>query len=157
MDAYVVDTNVLIAANGRETHASVECQLSCVEQLMQIVSKPDKVCIDSLDLIMAEYRRYASYAGAPGVGDMFFRHVHDNIGNVTLCEQVGIHPGGGSFLEYPTDPNLAGFDLSDHKFVAVCRASAYKPTIVNATDSDWKIFRQPLAKNRIRVRNLSRC
>ena len=33
MTAFVVDTNVAIAANGRETHADHLCQLACMEKL----------------------------------------------------------------------------------------------------------------------------
>ena len=33
MTVFVVDTNVTIAANGRETHADMSSQLACVEKL----------------------------------------------------------------------------------------------------------------------------
>ena len=36
MTGYVVDTNVAMAANGRDTHADLECQLDCIEKLAAI-------------------------------------------------------------------------------------------------------------------------
>lgn len=33
MSAAVVDTNVAIVANGRDTHAGARCQLECVREL----------------------------------------------------------------------------------------------------------------------------
>lgn len=157
MAAYVIDTNVLVVANDKDTTASAACMLSCVNKLLSIASDSNVVCIDSADLIMGEYRRYCNYSGAPGVGDMFFRYVHDNLGNTKLCEQVDITPCEGGFAEFPSCKSLARFDLSDRKFVAVLKASASRPVIINATDSDWRDFRQALAKNKISVSNLAGC
>ncbi len=135
----VVDTNVLIAANGRKTHADLACQLSCIEALEKIISN-EIIVIDDLGLIMDEYERHCSYKGEPGVGDYFFKYVHDNqlvyskclVAKLTWDDRIE-----NSFLEFPDHPDLISFDFSDRKFVAVSISSNVNPDIYNATDSDW--------------------
>jgi hypothetical protein len=55
------------------------------------------------------------------------------------------------FEAFPDDPDLAAFDLSDRKFVAVTRASAHSPEVLNAVDTDWWTFRAPLLRHGVRV------
>jgi predicted nucleic acid-binding protein len=129
----VIDTNVLIVANGKSEHASIECQLNCLEYLEN--HKNINVCVDNLDLIMDEYQRHCSHAGSPGVGDMFFKYLHDNQYDPTSAiELVAITPiedVSRSFEELPAND----FDPSDRKFLATaCSADA---EVINATDSDW--------------------
>jgi hypothetical protein len=98
-----------------------------------------------------------SLSGQPGMGDAFFKWVFQNQANSQVCETVEIHPRKGSdtdFEEFPKDPALAGFDPSDRKFVAVARTSARRPPILNAVDSDWWDFREPLRRNGVEVRFL---
>ena len=38
MNTFVVDTNVAISANGRETHVDEQCQLECVQTLRAMVA-----------------------------------------------------------------------------------------------------------------------
>ncbi len=60
----------------------------------------------------------------------------------------------GSYVDFPDDPDLAGFDLNDRKFVAVALASKLDPEILNASDTDWWIHRESLERNRVRIRFL---
>ena len=57
----VIDTNVAIAANGRNTHASDSCQYRCIELLEEICNKSSKyrIFLDSNGLIFEEYSRAA--------------------------------------------------------------------------------------------------
>ena len=133
MKAYVVDTNVAIAANGRETHADEDCQLACVSTLRSVVAE-EIVAVDDQGQILAEYSRHLHYAGRPGVGDMFFKHVFDNQYQVGKVRRVRISPVDDDqrgFNELP--PNT--FDPSDRKFLAV--AVVGDAVVMNATDSDW--------------------
>jgi hypothetical protein len=138
----VVDTNVLISANGRDTHADLQCQLACIEALERIRSE-EIILLDSLGLIMDEYAGYCSYKGEPGVGDYFFKYINDNqqVENKCLIVEITEDKEKG-FVEFPDHPGLDTFDRSDRKFVAVAIASDVtsgdNPAVYNATDSDWE-------------------
>ena len=60
MTVFVVDTNVVIAANGRNTHADSWCRLACIEKLEWLVDR-GIVAVDELDLILGEYIDYPDY------------------------------------------------------------------------------------------------
>jgi hypothetical protein len=143
----VVDTNVAIAANGRHTHEDLNCQLACIDKLSWIVENA-VVAIDGLGLILDEYSKHLRFEGAPGVGDQFFKHVFDNQSVSAKCQVIGINQEPGNtedFVEFPKTNDLRHFDKSDRKFVAVSLASPDSPAIVNATDSDWSEYADPLA------------
>lgn len=132
MTSFVVDTNVAIVANGRSPQADAPCQLACVQRLREVVSQ--LIAIDDLGDIMREYAKHLSYAGQPGVGDMFFRHLFNNQYRSERVRRVQITPSSDEergFEELP--PN--SFDPSDRKFLAV--AAAAGAVVLNATDSDW--------------------
>ena len=131
--SYVVDTNVAIAANARDTHADLACQKECVSTLRSLVER-EVVAIDDDQLIIDEYRRHLRHSGTPGVGDMFFKHVFDNQYQPNRVRRVQIsqvEDDERGFEELP--PNA--FDRSDRKFLAV--AVTANAVVVNATDSDW--------------------
>ena len=134
MTAFVVDTNVAIAANGGETtHADLVCQLSCIEKLHSVVEE-NTVAIDSMGLILEEYQGHLSFSGQPGMGDAFFKHVFDfqyqdaNVVRVPVTRSDDEQRG---FEELPRNT----FDPSDRKFLAV--AVVAEAVVLNATDSDW--------------------
>jgi len=114
-------------------------------------------CLIALDdemHILQEYSNNLSISGQPGPGDFFMQWVWDNQANPQHCEKVHITPkdeGGEDYEEFPQDPELGGFDRSDRKFVAVARASAYAPRILNATDTDWWHYRAILARHGVVV------
>lgn len=133
-DRIVIDTNVLVVANGKSRQADLECELACIKMLEGAKKGKWVALIDDLNLIMAEYRKHCSYAGAPGLGNAFFRFLHDNAPSgrnvIRVCVQKTPDKAGG-FSNLP--PNK--FDRSDRKFLAVAKAGDGR--IVNATDSDW--------------------
>jgi hypothetical protein len=144
----VIDTNVPIVANGHHEEASLRCIEACIDALMQARSGP--VLVDDGYLIFEEYRRHLLQAGQPGLGDAFFRWLWDNQANPACCRQITIVPdqlGYRVFEEFPDDPELAGFDRSDRKFVAVALASEESPPILNASDTDWWEARDALARH----------
>ena len=77
MTPYVVDTNVAIAANGKDTHADLDCQKACVKELRDICSGK-MIALDDAGWIFDEYKQNLKFAGAPGVGDVFFKHIHNH-------------------------------------------------------------------------------
>ena len=151
MSAYVVDTNVPISANGRDTHADVVCQLQCIEALEDICGRR-VVVLDGEGRIYEEYLQHLNFSGVPGVGDKFFKHVVDHMwGDGHRVRQVPItscRDGRRGFEELPEND----LDPSDRKFVAA--AVVGHATILNATDSDWREQEALTERLGVRVRQL---
>lgn len=134
MSAVVIDVNVLVVANARETEqATPDCILNCVSALEEAREKI--VVLDNLGLIFGQYQDYNNFKGQPGLGDFFFRWLYLNQFDVEHCEIVSLTVEENSFLEVPN--GLRGFDPSDHVYIAAAKASIHSPTILNATDTDW--------------------
>ena len=156
MNAFVVDTNVPVTANGRAEQAGAECILACVDALERIV-QTGVIVLDDANHILGEYIRHLSMSGQPGVGDVFMKWVWQNQAVPARCERVRITPRGKAaddFEEFPDEPALAGFDRSDRKFVAVALASRNNPHILNAVDRDWWDYRMALEARNLRIRFL---
>lgn len=141
----IIDTNVLIAANGRDCpQVTPKCQLRTGQYLRNIQTN-GIIVIDNRWLILNEYKNKVNQTGQPGIGDAFLKWILTNQTNSQRCEQVKIHPSGdNSFEEFPDAPQLEKFDPSDRKFVAVALAAPDHPPIVNAVDSDWADFYEAL-------------
>jgi hypothetical protein len=152
---FVVDTNVLVVANGREAgHATPECVLQCERRLLA-VRTGERIALDTSYEILNEYFRKQNFSGQPGPGDAFAKWAFNNQWNATHCDLVEItRLSDGSYREFPTDPQLARFHLKDRKFVAVSIAHPERPPILNAVDSDWDDFLGPLAENGVVIHGL---
>lgn len=147
----VVDTNVLVAANGRDTHVDVSCQVRCADELERI-AREEVVCIDDQWLIIREYRKRVEHKGQPGPGTVFYKTIWKKMGNPNRVRRVSVDhrdPEGRDFA----DPVLPRHNLKkDAKFLAVAvKANA---TIVNAADSDWAEHRELTDELGVRVRQL---
>jgi hypothetical protein len=103
----VIDTNVLVVANGRNCEqASPDCILACASRLNQI-KQHGIVVLDSQWLILKQYMDNAYSIGQPGIGDAFLRWVLTNQANPKHCETVNItSTGQDNFAEFPQDPSL---------------------------------------------------
>ncbi|MDE0262958.1 MAG: hypothetical protein OXJ37_11200 [Bryobacterales bacterium] len=146
----IVDTNVLVVANGRNTHADLGCQIQCVSAIREISLK-GTVVLDGRDLILDEYRRHLNLKGEPGPGDAFFKHIHDNLYFTNRVERVSITAVDDeerAFEELPANT----LDRSDRKFLAVAVVS--KAPILNATDSDWHDARALISSLAVEVTQL---
>ncbi len=148
----IIDTNVLIAANGRDCEqVTTSCQQRSTQYLRNI-QQTGMIAIDDQWLILKEYQNKVNPLGQPGIGDAFLKWVLTNQANPDRCDRVKIHPiEGKGFKEFPDDPELDKFDRSDRKFVAVALAAAGHPPIINAVDSDWLEFYEPLTKCGIEI------
>lgn len=151
IDRSVVDTNVLVAANGRDTHVDVRCQISCVEELARL-AREELVCIDNRGLIIREYYKKTIHGGQAGPGTVFYKHVFQRMGDSTRVRLVPVEPRDNEGREF-TDPRLPTNNLKkDAKFLAVAvKADA---VIVNAADSDWDEHRDLTGELDIEVRQL---
>jgi len=151
----LVDTNVPKTANlaldpGKVPNELAGCVLSCVEAIEHVIKKRGLV-LDAGDEIFDEYRQQLSMKGQPGVGDLFMKWVHDNRWSLSDSDRVAITKNGDSYDQFPAHQGLNNFDISDRKFVAVANAHPTKPTILQATDSKWWGWKEPLAEVGITV------
>jgi len=139
----VVDTNVVIIANRRDGGSRI-CANACSQALWKI-AKTGRLALDSGLEIFGEYKKYCSFSGQPGVGDAFFKWVHDNLWRSEKVVRVKIkrHKERG-YVEFPDLAGLAAFDPSDRKFVAVAARHSEHPPILQAADSKWWGFREAL-------------
>lgn len=155
MTASIVDTNVLVVANGANAQANAEptgaCQLAAIGALTDIRARRT-LLLDAGGEILDEYRKHCSYSGQPGVGDQFFRWAHQNaptLANVSLTPH-----SGRRYNEFPGDRALVWFDYDDRVFVAVASAGPTPNRILNAVDSDYSRHLPALSNAGIAVEEL---
>ena len=147
----VVDTNVVVVANGRSEQASSDCVETCGERLEEIMRGEIKLVLDNRWIILREYMQNLRSNGAD-VGDRFLGWLLVN--KDERCDLVPITPIDGSeneFEEFPDDPALDGFDPDDRKFIAVACAHLERPPILQAVDSQWLDFRNAFRQNGVTV------
>jgi hypothetical protein len=151
MTWHVIDTNVIAVANGAHDAAGIDCVQACSRALL--AARHEGVLVDEGRQIFEQYRRYASHAGQPGVGDAFWKWLWDNQANESVCIQVPLtwDRERETFAEFPSDPELSAFDPSDRVFVAVAIGSGVNPDILNASDTDWWVARAVLVRNGVSV------
>ena len=147
----VVDTNVLVVANGRDTHVDVSCQLRCVDELARL-SREEVVCVDDKMLIMSEYEKNTGHKGQAKPGTVFYKQIWRKMGDSNRVRLVPVEPRDAEGRDF-ADPILPPSNLKkDAKFLAVAiKADA---VIVNAADSDWAEHRELTGRLGVDVRQL---
>jgi hypothetical protein len=146
---WIIDANVLAVANGRHEGAGLDCERACVDALT--MARDVGIFVDEEGEIFAQYDRQASRRGQPGVGDYFWRWLWDNQAVAAACQKIAAECIDREYVDFPDDPALAKFDRSDRVFVAVAIASGLDPEILNASDTDWWIFREALEAHGLRL------
>lgn len=133
----VIDTNVLLVANGQHPDVSTDCVTECVRRL-QAMQQSGVTVIDDGFRILGEYRLKTQVSPPKGVGDVFLKWLLRHAGNAQKVEQVRLTEiARDCFAEFP-DPSLeASFDLPDRKFAAVAHAHVEKPPVWQAADCKW--------------------
>ncbi len=151
----VLDTNVAMVANGDRKQASQECVTACTDELGRIQNGEYILLVDDENHIWQEYKKDLSPKGWEGPGTEFFIWFSRHRFNDEYCRRVSITPHDErGFEEFPDDPDLASFDRDDRKFVAVALASKSGPRVLNASDTDWRDYREPLRKHGVEVKFL---
>ena len=148
MKRRVVDSNVAVVANGRNTNASVQCRSAAIDALKDLL-RHGRIIVDQAGAMTREYRRHCHPKGQPGVGDQFFREILMNYAGEKVERIDLLKHEDGSFADFPDDPALVHFDASDRKFAAAARKTGVP--VMNATDSDWLDHRAALMNNGIAV------
>lgn len=147
----VIDTNVLLVANGQHADVSADCVTECVRRL-QAVQKSGITVIDDGYRILGEYQHKTSLKPPKGVGDVFLKWLLREAGSTKRVEQVSLtETATNCFAEFP-DPALEGnFDAPDRKFAAVANAHPEKPPIWQASDCKWLDWWPALQAKGVRV------
>lgn len=147
----VIDTNVLLVANGQHVDVSTECITECVRRL-QAMEKAGVTIIDDGYRILGEYQHKTRINPPKGVGDVFLKWLLRQTGNAARVEQVSLtETAANFFVEFPDSTLQPVFDASDRKFAAVANAHPDKPPIWQAADCKWLDWWPALQAKGIRV------
>ena len=152
-EVLLVDTNVAKVANAA-LDADPEWDLPCIQacvNALQGAMATAHIVLDKGGLIVAEYSRQLGHSGMPGLGHFFAKWVFDHQWDSSRCTQVTITPDGDSFAEFPSNEELAEFDLADRKFIAAAVAHGDESSVLQAVDSKWWALRDALAASGVDV------
>lgn len=147
----VVDTNVVLVANGQHADVSGDCVSACAKRLESIMAG-GRLVLDQAFEILCEYQHKTTPKQGNRPGDAFLKWVLRNNANPAKCDRVETRPHRHRGYEsFPDDARLAAFDPPDRKFVAVSAAHPEKPPILQAADSKWLGWAPALEDHGIRV------
>lgn len=137
MKLCIVDTNVILAANGSHADLSDECVASCITELHELKAG-GVIVIDDCYRILSEYQNKTNSKKGKGPGDVFLKWLLQNNANVKHCHQVALtEHGDDKYREFPVPDLEEAFDAPDRKFAAVANAHPQKPPILQAADCKW--------------------
>ena len=160
MRSVVIDTNVMVVANGRSAapQATEECVIRCQARLADILRGSEKVLLDDKKRMIQEYKNNLNEKGR-GHGDQFWlelvRRMWREQEKFIRVRITPLAENGADFEEFPVDDALSGFDPDDRKFIAVAlahkRDAGKAPTILLAIDRGWLQFMDTLENYGVRV------
>lgn len=149
--AVVIDTNVLLVANGSHADVSVACRKACVEGLLAL-QKTGVTVIDDSHRLLSEYQNKTRPNQPKGVGDAFLKWLLQNKSNAARVHQVALHESRPDiYAEFPDVTLQERFDPPDRKFAAVANAHPDKPSVWQAADCKWLDWWQQLQAVGVRV------
>lgn len=140
---YILDTNVLVAANRRDSSCSMECSVKSAQRLEELLE--DTLVLDLLYAVRTEYQRYANPKGAPGAGDRFLREALRRSPYYVNADLEAIHAAVPERLE--------DFDANDLKWIGLYNLAAAQ-RIINSTDSDYLHRQEDFEAEDILVENI---
>ena len=164
MEAVIIDTNVMVVANGTDAapQATQECVISCQARLAEILRGFEKILLDDKKRMIQEYKNNLDEKGR-GHGDRFWQELvrrmyryGRNEEKVIIVPITSLAGNGTDFEEFPNDDiSLKDFHKKDRKFVAVALAyqhySGQESPILKAEDRGWEEFKTALASHGVRV------
>ena len=161
MSAVVIDTNVLLVADGQADHMTAACKIECLGRLQEIQAG-EQVVLDHQRMILAEYgNKLNPSRRPPSPGGEFLKWLLVNQCNPRHTVMVNLTPLNEErtrFSEFPPDTTLeAAFDPCDRKFVSVAYAHPDKPPILESADSKWLGWEADLTRHGIQIEFLCRC
>ena len=164
MNAVIIDTNVMVVANGKAAapQARCKCIIRCRARLAEIMRGSEMILLDDKKRIIQEYKNNLNAKGR-GFGDRFWQELvrrmwqHSREQEKVIRVRITPLAGNGTdFEEFPNDDaSLKNFHKKDRKFVAVAlayqRNSGQEAPILKAEDSGWEEFRDALAVHGVQV------
>lgn len=152
MTLNVVDTNVILVSNSKHSDVSDDCVSECAQRLQNIMTS-GKIVLDESFRILNEYLRKTEPKTGNSPGDAFVKWALQNHANPQRVDIVYLtdHSTRG-YESFPDDPELVNFDSADRKFVAVANIHSEKPPILQAADSKWLDWAQPLSRHGLSVK-----
>ncbi|GAA5264602.1 hypothetical protein ACOSOMT5_P1027 [Acidiphilium sp. MT5] len=151
MSIVVVDTNVVLVANGQHQDVSDQCVVNCAERL-QAVMQQGRLALDDCFRILLEYQNKTTPKNGNRPGDAFVKWALQNNANTLRVECVKLEDHADrAFVTFPDDRDLEKFDPPDRKFVAVASAHPEEPPILQAADSKWLGLASALKRHSITV------
>ena len=147
----IVDTNVILVANGQHADVLPDCVIACTQRLQSIMAEA-RVAIDDAFEILLEYQNKTTPKTGNRPGDAFVKWILQNNANPHRCDRIAIQANvQRGYEEFPDDDRLANFDPPDRKFVAVAAAHPEHPPILQAADSKWLAWEPALNEHEITV------
>jgi hypothetical protein len=135
MGEVIIDTNIMVVANRQNDLVTSSCMDACIQFLIHARAS-HTVLMDAGDEIRAEYANALKMGRPAELGAQFLMHIYREQGNPQHVRFVGLSKlPDGSFSDFPTASELAGFDHSDRKFAVLGKTTGIP--VSNATDSDW--------------------
>lgn len=134
----VIDTNVILTANGQHNDVSPSCVSSCSKSLIEAMASSIVVIDDGYE-ILKEYQNKTSPWTGNAPGDVFLKWLLNNSTNRKHCKQVPLTHGmqKNTYKEFPDQELQDDFDPPDRKFVATSGADGCEPEILQAVDCKW--------------------
>lgn len=106
----VLDTNVLLVANGKHADVSDDCVLACIDHL-ESLTRSGVVVIDDAYRILSEYQNKTLPSAPKGVGDTFLKWLLQNKSRSDRVHQVCLTESSADcFEEFPGDELQQQFD-----------------------------------------------
>ena len=132
-ERYVIDTNVLVAANdrldGQGKEFSIDCRSKAVEFLQQI--KSGIVLLDHGGAVRNEYEGNLRQSGQLGAGDRFYMEFSRG----QKIEEIELPEKDGEYQDLPQEIISAGFERDDRKFAALAKKE--NVPVANVADANW--------------------
>lgn len=133
----VVDTNVLLVANGDHADVSEDCISECVRRLRSLQTS-GTVVIDDAFRILGEYLNKNKPNAQKGAGNVFLKWLLQNSANVQRVHTVSLtERSPDCYAEFPDSVLEPSFDAPDRKFAAVAHAHPDRPPVWQAADCKW--------------------
>ena len=125
----VVDTNVILVANGSHADVSPDCVIECINRLEGLM-KTGKVVIDDAHRILNEYQNKTAPMRNKRPGDVFVMWLLRNSANTKHVERVTLtEPAPKLFDDFPGQARQRWAEAPDRESrrTALARAPSVSP------------------------------